>query len=207
MPPIETIQANVTLIKDMVTCLAAMVAAYVGYMGLQTWKRQLTANAERELARRVMVAAYKVRDAIRDCRLLAGEGDREIVDITRRIHEMKLEKLDAAKADLDVELLEAEAVWGSEEDYRHCVSRLQSMIQSMKAANSRYYYFFSKEVTSTEKAADYEILFAESTVRKDKFSILIDETVKEVEEFLRPKLTLKQAKKRRWWDRLRKSRS
>jgi hypothetical protein len=46
---LETIQPYVTLIKDMLTGLAALVAAYVGFTGLQTWKRQLTANAERDL--------------------------------------------------------------------------------------------------------------------------------------------------------------
>src|SRR5215216_7272461 len=105
------LQAWAPLIKDLCTGAAALVASYVALAGLDTWKKQLTANAERELARRVLIAVYKVRDAINDCRLIATDIDSVTVDITQRIHEKKFEKLDEAKADLDAELLEAEAVW------------------------------------------------------------------------------------------------
>jgi hypothetical protein len=114
MPNIETIQAYVTLAKDIITGLAAIAAAYVAFVGLQTWKRQLTANAEYQLARRVLVAVYKVSDAINNCRIFASEMDSEVVDVTQKIHDSKFDKLDEEQASLDVELLEAEAVWGSE---------------------------------------------------------------------------------------------
>ncbi len=205
---IKTFQDIVTLAKDIVTGLAACIAAYIGLVGLDTWKKQLTANAEHELARRVLVAVYKVRDAIEGCRLSAWEGDSEIVDVTKKIHDMNFEKLDTAKAGLDVELLEAEAVWGGELDYRTWVVRLTAIIQTLKFAYSTYYwdYRLSEAAASDEKAEAYSILFTKGTYPKDEFSIQIDKAVQQVEDFLRPKLTLKQAKrkKRHWWDSFKK---
>src|ERR1043165_8584989 len=106
---IKTLQAFVTLGKDIATGLATLAAAYVGLVGLDTWKKQLTANAERELARRVLIAVYRVRDAINDCRFPPVTHDD--LEATKKLHELQVAKLDEAQARLDAELLEAEAVW------------------------------------------------------------------------------------------------
>jgi hypothetical protein len=184
----ETIQAYVTLIKDILTGFAALVATYVGFTGLQTWKRQLTANAEHELASRVLVAAYKVRDTINNCRLFAMEEDNSTVDVTKRIHDIQYDKLDKAQASLDVELLEAEAVWGNETDYRYGIFRLQALVQTLKAAYSRYYsyYSFSDDDSPKPRKEAYSILFTKGAYPKDDFSIRLDQAVQEAENFCDP---------------------
>jgi hypothetical protein len=205
MPNAE-LQAWVTLAKDILTGIAALVAAYVGLRGFDAWKRQLTANAERDLARRVLVAVYKVRDAVEGCRVLAWEGDSDIVDVTKKIHDMKFEILDETKAGLDAELLEAKAVWGSEEAYQHFVRQLQNTIHTLKAAYSRYYSptYISEDIDSMGKRGEAKILFTKTTFRKDEFSTELERTVNEVEDFLRPKLTLKQERSWAWWRRFKK---
>jgi Tfp pilus assembly protein PilO len=60
----ETIQAWVTLVKDIVTILATSIAAGVAVMGLQAWKKQLKGKTEYELAQRVLRAAYQFREAL-----------------------------------------------------------------------------------------------------------------------------------------------
>ena len=56
-------QIWVSLIKDIVTGLAAVVAAVIAIMGLRTWKKQLKGKTEYELSQRFLRATYKVRDA------------------------------------------------------------------------------------------------------------------------------------------------
>jgi hypothetical protein len=200
-----TVQEWVTLIKDIVTMLAASVAAYVGFTGLQTWKRQLTANAEHDLARRVLVAVYEVRDAIENCRLMAWDGDDEVSDVTKRLHDSLFDKLDEAKASLAVELLEAEAVWGSEPDYRKCIARFRGLISSLEIAYSTYYAAYRLLDAAGRKAEAYSILFSRG-FSKDAFSTQTDDIIAELEYFLRPKLTLKREKnaKNYLWNRLRR---
>jgi len=201
----DTIQSYITLIKDTVTCLAALVAAYVAITGLQTWKRQLTANAEYDLARRVLVAVYKVRDAIEGCRTSAWEGDSEIVDVTKRIHELAFTKLEDATANLDVELLEAQAVWGDEQDYRNSIVLFRSLERILKGAYWEYY--LPDPIEPKDKKEAYLVLFTNPSNSNDEFSRNIDRAVKRIEDLLRPKLTLKQgrSKKKRWWHRFKKS--
>jgi type IV secretory pathway VirB2 component (pilin) len=59
------IQPWVTLIKDIVTGLAAATAAVIGVLGLRTWKAQLKGKTEYETARSLLRCVYRVRDAMR----------------------------------------------------------------------------------------------------------------------------------------------
>jgi hypothetical protein len=195
-----TIQTWLSIIKDIVTIVAAGVAAYVGFRGLQTWQRQLRGNAEYDLARRVLVAVYKVRDVINNCRLLASELDSETMDITKQIHESHFAKLDEAQASLDVELLETQAIWGNEQSYRMRIRLFLSLGQVLKNAFWQYYLPYSEDTNKVEKA--HGVLFTDRD-HKDDFSVMLDTAVKEMEDMLRPKLTLKQVKRKKghWWDR------
>lgn len=47
--------------KDVIVAIAAVVAAVVGIRGLNTWRRQLTANADVELAKRILVCLYELK--------------------------------------------------------------------------------------------------------------------------------------------------
>lgn len=61
-------QGRISLIKDIVTILVALVGGGVAIYGLISWKRQLKGKTEYELARRVLRAVYRLRDAIRGIR-------------------------------------------------------------------------------------------------------------------------------------------
>ena len=60
---INTIQAYVTLIKDVITGLSALTAAIIAILGLQAWKKQLKGKTEYELAQKYLRAIYKIREA------------------------------------------------------------------------------------------------------------------------------------------------
>ena len=48
--------------------IAAGVGIYVGVMGLNAWRRELSGKAEWELARRALRQVYEVRDTLRQAR-------------------------------------------------------------------------------------------------------------------------------------------
>ena len=63
--PIEWIE-KMAFIKDFVTAIAAIVAACVAIIGLNTWQRQLKGTAEYDLAQRLLKAVYTLRQNIFD---------------------------------------------------------------------------------------------------------------------------------------------
>src|SRR5215212_10812739 len=61
-------QSYLSFIKDLVTVFATVIGGGIAIYGLVAWKRQLRGRTEYELARRVLRAVYKVRDAIQGVR-------------------------------------------------------------------------------------------------------------------------------------------
>lgn len=196
----DIIQTWLPIIKDIVTILATGIAAYVGFTGLQTWQRQLRGNAEYDLARRVLLAVYKVRDAINNCRFHASleevEADRDgIAKAIKQMHDEAIAELEKAKASLEVELVEAEAVWGGDGMYMIHLQWFGILIDQIRFAYQGYY---SNEADEKQKADAHSVLFRED---KDKFSEDLKGAIKRIEDVLRPKLTMKQARRKKmgWW--------
>ena len=55
--------------RDKLTIVCAVIASYVALMGLSTWRRQLRGNTQYDLARRLLLSAYKLRDAVEGVRI------------------------------------------------------------------------------------------------------------------------------------------
>ena len=73
----------IAIAKDVLTGVAAIVAAGVAVAGLETWKRQLRGNTEYELPRRLLRSAYRLREAIRWTRAAAIMTTGEMVAAIR----------------------------------------------------------------------------------------------------------------------------
>lgn len=137
---------TVSLIKDIVTALAAGTGAVVAVMGLSTWKAQLRGRTEYELARRILRATYRVRDhlqAVRNPVMSAGEistaleeagverepGPTNPPETDQAVYNRRWNRVTEALSELQVEEREAEVLWGSAfdgvfNDLRECVSDL-----------------------------------------------------------------------------------
>ena len=59
-----TILERVQLVKDVVLAICGALTAGIALYGLKTWQRQLAGTTQFELARRALLAVYKVRDAL-----------------------------------------------------------------------------------------------------------------------------------------------
>lgn len=113
-------------IKEVVVTVAALVGVIVAWLGLQKWRDELRGRTEFELARRVLVAVYKLRDRLSDLRNPAvgsGEwsgrpgrtGDAGMVasaDDMLYAYNNRWRPLTDARSALNAELPEAEAIWG-----------------------------------------------------------------------------------------------
>jgi hypothetical protein len=118
----------VTLVKDCILGLTAPVAAYVAVRGLNKWQPQLTGNTNHQLAKNILMNLYEIRDATERVRnpflTHAAEPDLpkeklEELDARQKAwyatvqeYERRWKPIPIAKARLDANLWEAEAVWG-----------------------------------------------------------------------------------------------
>src|SRR5262245_61480095 len=80
---LTTLAHWVTFTKDIVTCFAAGIAAYVAFVGFRTWEQQLVWKTKYELAQRMSRAVYKVRNALSEARrfqITEGENSKAVKD-------------------------------------------------------------------------------------------------------------------------------
>jgi hypothetical protein len=141
-----------SIAKDVITTIIAVIALYVAWQGLSTWRRQLKGNAEYDVARKLVFSAYKLRDALEGVRIpgihpmeiahalketgtsLEGMDDRT----SRRVqigavYQSRWRPVQHAKSELRLNSLEARALWGEEaeaafREVNGCVQKLWAAI-------------------------------------------------------------------------------
>lgn len=197
-------------IKDLVVVIAAAVAAYIAFQGLSTWRRELKGKSEYQLAKEVLRAAYKVREAFKHVRHIAiysyeyPEGMRDHHGHLKRenehegtayVYEKRWEKLDEAFRELEEKHLEAQVEWGAKfQDVivplRTCRAELLVAIQMMLDRKKNPYDTAPRK--AEEIAEERSVLYHIGEESKhDKFTPQINEAVDKFEHWLRPHITRK----------------
>jgi len=206
----ETIQAWVALIKDIITGLAALTAAVIAIMGLQTWKKQLRGKTEYELAQRMLRAVYQFREALAwvrywimdETEMFQAVNEAKIEDsptdmnktFARRrkaVYQKRWQKVLEASVELDSISLEAEAIWG--QVAKESVKPLLECAGTLFATLIVYFEHienpqtnYSKEV----KSRDHQIMFGVPGEKDNFFSNQITAAVRKIEDFLKPFLKI-----------------
>lgn len=118
-----------TVVGAVISAATIGVAIYFGRAGLHTWRKQLRGSADHDLARRLLIELYKLRDEIQRARspaIFSFEGipfEGEVVsddqqqasyDHTARAYRRRMTAMDNARNPLQATMLEAEAIWGGE---------------------------------------------------------------------------------------------
>ena len=206
LPPFEHI---ISVGKDVLVAVAAVVGAVVAVRGLSTWNRQLRGSAEYDLAKRVLKVTYRLRDAIQGVRhpvMWAAEmpapPEAEAVKMSReeRTHygsslayQARWQKVVEARTDLQAELLEGEVLWGAELGRRFdALNKLQHellvavrsalTLMDPKAPEAR------KNVTQKRQEKVRDIMFDESGDEGDEFTKDLGLAMAPIEEYLKPHL-------------------
>ncbi len=209
-PNLQELQAYISIAKDIITGFAALTAAIVAVIGLRAWRSQLKGKTEYELAQRVLRAVYKVRDAMHFVRhpfmsaseisqamKEAGiEGNPLDAKVNARSQEAAYQKrwtkVQEAWADLDLNTLEAEALWGQEireklKPLRQCVSTLFASIQTYLRGLATP----PRELDAQRmERTDNVIYGSPEDADRNPFTAEIIKAVGQVENFLKPRLKL-----------------
>ena len=116
-------------LKDILLAIPAWTGAICAVWGLRAWQRQLHGREGYDLARRLLRAAYKLRDAIHGARspfsfraVLPAGADAQAKPLAAALWQERWEPIDSARRELMAELLEAEVVWGA--DYKDRCKKL-----------------------------------------------------------------------------------
>lgn len=191
--------------KDILLGIAAIVTAGLAWKGLNRWSAELKGKSEFEVARNLIRATYKLRDAIQSCRnpLMSiykdpeGGRDNPVTSSTKQEQEAealayaynnRMQPVWDALRELDLHTLEAEVLWGKEirlhtDKLRHSANRLFIALQDYipdKASGGNYLKqdeAYAKQIRNT--------VFASG---ENTFSTEITSVITEIETIVRPHL-------------------
>ena len=202
----ETI-STISAFSNLTMAIVAMVALILAILGYGGWKRQLSAKDKHELARRLLKATYRLREAINFVRNpfisisemptppknhpLASDDERKKFYGIAKAYEKRWEQIMEAKADLSSELLEAEILLG--EEVKNKYNMLFEVERKLYIALRRYL-----DSIDPDKRYDYkkeenieDIIYFQGDEDKDEYLKELKNTIKDIEKFLKPHLLVK----------------
>ena len=201
---------NIIIFKEIVITGAATTGAYVAWKGLGEWKRKLTGHFEYDLSKQILVSLYKFREAINGVRnpvIWANEFpyppkekavtmNRTEIDYyaTSGVYQARWDKVQEAKALINADLLEAEAIWyfDLKELFKHIYklehelyTRIRHYVELCDPNKSEA----SKEAIRNIDAKNRDVMYgALSDGEEDEFNDDLVAAIGEIEDFLKPKL-------------------
>lgn len=194
------------IVRDLVTAVAAATGATVAVLGLRTWKQQLRGRAEYELARRLLKAAYELRDSIASFRRPmmwieemsaalkeTGRIPDDLKSSRRAVYEVRWKAVLEAGSELKVAELEGEVLWGGE--FKQAVAPLDKCVACLSIAFAEFLRYSEQgDLAASERAVlrKYEeVVYDRSKADEpDAFTKELNEAIRGVEGFLRPRLQL-----------------
>lgn len=205
---VEFVWSVSQFIVDIIPSVAAIIVSVVAVMGLNTWKNQLHGKSEYELAGRLLVGAFRLRDAIKGVRnpaMFSSEMPLPPSDIASNMTEIQIHFYGKEKAyasrwnavgdirgDIYADLLESEALWGNEIQTKYSVffelqGELTVAINSLLVQHDPDMREETKRAYSTMMAGRRDVIYA--VEGDDPFQEDVDEAIREIEVYLRPKLS------------------
>lgn len=200
----------IQLIKDIVTIVATVAGAIIAGYGVDTWRKQLKGKTEYELARRLLKAVYKLREAIKIVRnpfIPSGEVYQALIDegfskeeiekdetkiLSRQdlVYKRRWEHISEANSNLKVEILEAEVIWGEEikeltDELRKCISLLNLNLTRYQRQQNNTRDYSRERMEEIEK-----VIWDDGDPDENFFTNRIETAISEIENFLKPHLKL-----------------
>ena len=186
----------VLVVAAMITAVSAAVTACAARKGINKWSVELRERTRLEVARGIMRAAYKLRDAVKSCRFHVVSGEEFPDDYGsgnptsepdqnawEYVFKNRWAPVREALQDYDARALEAEVLWGSE----ICDSsdKLHAEINELFFATVGYFenHLYSEETSQADGESEKtisSIVFSKSP--NNKLSKSIDEAIKELKQ-------------------------
>jgi hypothetical protein len=189
------------VVKDIISIIATVSVIVIGIVGLTTWRRQLRGTSEYELAKKAILSAYQIQQAIqsvRDPLLYLSTEEVEAgrrLEEEQRIYDNRMKLLFSKWAELQAIRLECKVIWSS--DGHDCFDGIRKCIGELKAAIWLHFWMKGSyagpgaEVDSSpdRRMNNDKIVYFLSD--NDDFSTKISTAIKEIEEFFTPKVRSK----------------
>jgi len=198
-----------SIIKDIIVASCSLIAVSIAWRGLNTWKRQLSGNSRHELARRWILSAYKLRDAIESVRkpgMSSGEVQNALVQSGRSlegldpkaahmaqmnaVYFVRWNKVLEAKSELLVNSLEAEVLWGAEAKAAYLeVGRSVQKLWAAIVVDLDLKDTGQMELDHADAMKRMRIMFpAAATPEEDEYMVELNAAVGKVEKIGKPHL-------------------
>ncbi|MHB8471391.1 MAG: hypothetical protein ACYDC8_00810 [Gammaproteobacteria bacterium] len=196
----------ITVTKDAVLTIGAIVASYVALRGLNTWNRQLKGGVEYDLTRRLLRCTYKLREAMKGVRnpvMFGGEipnppeeegkemsADERRYYGTSQAYQRRWDKVSEVRNELQTELLEGEVIWGKviHEKFEPLFAlqrELFSDVHSYLVVCNPSEHEDSRRAMSEIRRKHREVLYSGLG---DPFSEDVEKIITDIETFLKPHL-------------------
>jgi len=203
----EGISEAISALGNILVAGAAIAGAIAAFMGLNTWRKQAEWQIDRDLAKRVYLAALKHRRAIDSARhpvMYSGEmqvpaEQLEKMNVPDRYdagviyaYEKRWEKVIETAEELDAILLESDVAWGS--SLRDILLPIFVLRTELKLYIRTFLHAHhhgngpQTDVYHRMLAKRRDVLYADTGDEDDEFSREIATHFSNVEEFLRKKL-------------------
>jgi len=179
----------ITIIQGIVTIIVLPIGVVIAWNGLTTWKDQMNAKAEYDLARNILLSVYKARDAMDACRFRIDILNYIDQPTFIKMEKPKIDELSEARRQLDVELLEAKFIW----DFK-TVFPLQRLSMQAYELEFSFTVLYAPEAEESDRERYRPILFENSESDKDEFAMETSKIMADIENVLRPKLILKKVR-------------
>jgi hypothetical protein len=204
---IQEFQLYLSVVKDIFTVIASMIAGIVAIVGLQTWRKQLKGKTEYELAQKLLTAVYKIRDSIyyvRNPFMSAGEISQAMKDANiegnpldpkvnassmQAVYQQRWSRVQEAWNNIDVILLEAEALWGKD------ITELAKQLSGCSADLRIHIQMYLRNLQNPKEVLPGKMEEIDNVVYgytgdedRNKFSAKLLESIHKFEEFLKPRL-------------------
>ncbi|WP_286807694.1 MULTISPECIES: hypothetical protein [unclassified Marinimicrobium] len=182
---------------------AAVSAAIVAWLGLNTWRRQLVGQDRYQLAKELVLCLYQLRDQIEAARrpiveIMRGEprrlaevqfmfGDLAIYEMARRA-QRRLPEINETKKRLDSLALDAEVLWSDElkphlEEISKLLDNFSLAVEYTVSAHNPEHDQMIHSMMS-EMAADTGAIVLE--VEKDNFNTSLSASISRIRAIVMP---------------------
>jgi hypothetical protein len=169
------------------TFLVAIGTLATAIYGLSTWRKQLKGTHEYELAKRINLAVYELRYAIRGVRAPFVPTD------AASAYQQRWESLLKPARKLKSALFEAQIIWDKEKATR-LSGEMDKLLGQLNVAIDMY--LMSKQDEHSDMASELftleqaYILYQGREQPTDNYAKSVDKYVAELERFVKPKLKL-----------------
>lgn len=187
-----------SLTKDIVTTVGTGAAVAIGFLGLNTWRRQQRGTSEFEVAKKAVLKSYELQLAAQSVRnpmiYLSTDEIREgrRLQDEQRIYQERLDALIPIRAELQTLGLEAKVLWG--ESARNCFDSLNSAIEDLHGGIWMHFWLkgayagpgATVDNSSERIIENNKIVYYLS--EDDDFSRKLFNAITEVETYFQPKI-------------------